>query len=48
MSGTRADGHGDVGLIVAVKRLTVAKTRLAPIFSPEPARRWCWPCSSTP
>ncbi|BBY07831.1 2-phospho-L-lactate guanylyltransferase [Mycobacterium noviomagense] len=33
MSGTRADGHGDVGLIVAVKRLAVAKTRLAPIFS---------------
>jgi 2-phospho-L-lactate guanylyltransferase len=33
MSGTRADGLGDVGLIVAVKRLAVAKTRLAPIFS---------------
>jgi 2-phospho-L-lactate guanylyltransferase len=33
MSGTRAEGHGDVGLIVAVKRLAVAKTRLAPIFS---------------
>ena len=33
MSGTPADGHGDVGLIVAVKRLAVAKTRLAPIFS---------------
>src|SRR5579884_163474 len=33
MSGTPADGHGDVGLIVAVKRLALAKTRLAPIFS---------------
>jgi 2-phospho-L-lactate/phosphoenolpyruvate guanylyltransferase len=36
MSGTRADVHGapaDVGLIIAVKRLAAAKTRLAPIFS---------------
>ncbi|BAX91744.1 2-phospho-L-lactate guanylyltransferase [Mycobacterium shigaense] len=37
MSGTRADGAGehggDVALIVAVKRLTAAKTRLAPVFS---------------
>jgi 2-phospho-L-lactate guanylyltransferase len=33
MSGNRADGHTDVGVIVAVKRLTAAKTRLAPIFS---------------
>ncbi|GAG92386.1 unnamed protein product, partial [marine sediment metagenome] len=39
MSGTRADGSGggtgDVGLIVAVKRLTAAKTRLAPVFSAQ-------------
>lgn len=40
MSGTRADGaaggagdSGDTGLIIAVKRLTAAKTRLAPVFS---------------
>jgi 2-phospho-L-lactate guanylyltransferase len=33
MSRSRADGHPDVGLIVAVKRLAVAKTRLAPVFS---------------
>jgi 2-phospho-L-lactate/phosphoenolpyruvate guanylyltransferase len=33
MSGTRADGRGDVGLIIAVKRLAAAKTRLAPVFS---------------
>lgn len=37
MSGTRPDGAGegasDVALIVAVKRLTAAKTRLAPVFS---------------
>lgn len=33
MSGTRADGLGDVGLIIAVKRLAAAKTRLAPVFS---------------
>src|SRR5208283_4863368 len=39
MSGTRADGEGagdsssDVALIVAVKRLAAAKTRLAPVFS---------------
>lgn len=31
MSGARADG--DVGLIIAVKRLAAAKTRLAPVFS---------------
>lgn len=31
--GTRADGKGDVGLIIAVKRLAAAKTRLAPVFS---------------
>ena len=40
MSGTRADGagggagdSGDTGLIIAVKRLSAAKTRLAPVFS---------------
>lgn len=40
MSGTRADGaadgpaeSGDIALIIAVKRLAAAKTRLAPVFS---------------
>ncbi|WP_144207870.1 2-phospho-L-lactate guanylyltransferase [Mycobacterium tilburgii] len=33
MSGTQADGAGDIALIIAVKRLTAAKTRLAPVFS---------------
>lgn len=38
MSGIRADGvggdgAGDVALIIAVKRLSAAKTRLAPVFS---------------
>jgi 2-phospho-L-lactate guanylyltransferase len=33
VSRSQADADGDVGLIVAVKRLTAAKTRLAPIFS---------------
>jgi 2-phospho-L-lactate/phosphoenolpyruvate guanylyltransferase len=34
MSGTRADGTGkDIALIIAVKRLAAAKTRLAPVFS---------------
>ncbi len=33
MSGTRADQAGDIALIIAVKRLTAAKTRLAPVFS---------------
>jgi 2-phospho-L-lactate/phosphoenolpyruvate guanylyltransferase len=40
MTGTRADGGGDdasdpadIALIVAVKRLAAAKTRLAPVFS---------------
>jgi 2-phospho-L-lactate guanylyltransferase len=33
MNGTRADETGDVGLIIAVKRLAAAKTRLAPVFS---------------
>jgi 2-phospho-L-lactate guanylyltransferase len=41
MSGTHkgaplSDGNdGDVGLVIAVKRLGVAKTRLAPVFSAE-------------
>lgn len=35
MSGSRADAEADVGLIVAVKRLTAAKTRLAPVFSAQ-------------
>jgi 2-phospho-L-lactate/phosphoenolpyruvate guanylyltransferase len=30
---THAEGAGDIALIVAVKRLTAAKTRLAPVFS---------------
>src|ERR1700742_5163882 len=34
-SGGRADTGGDVGLIVAVKRLAAAKTRLAPVFSAQ-------------
>src|SRR6202167_1022574 len=33
MRGSRADAEGDVGLILAVKRLAAAKTRLAPMFS---------------
>ncbi|MGA3253750.1 MAG: 2-phospho-L-lactate guanylyltransferase [Mycobacterium sp.] len=33
MSGKPADGAGDVALIIAVKRLAAAKTRLAPVFS---------------
>ena len=33
MSGTRGDAAGDVALIIAVKRLAAAKTRLAPVFS---------------
>jgi 2-phospho-L-lactate guanylyltransferase len=33
MSGIRADGAGDIALIIAVKRLAAAKTRLAPVFS---------------
>lgn len=33
MSGARADGAGDIALIIAVKRLAAAKTRLAPVFS---------------
>lgn len=33
MSRSRPDADGDVGLIVAVKHLAAAKTRLAPMFS---------------
>ena len=33
MSGTRAGGASDIALIIAVKRLAAAKTRLAPVFS---------------
>lgn len=33
MSSTNAGGPADVGLIIAVKRLGVAKTRLAPAFA---------------
>jgi 2-phospho-L-lactate guanylyltransferase len=33
MSGTNTTGAADVGLVIAVKRLTAAKTRLAPAFS---------------
>ncbi|MEI7716924.1 MAG: 2-phospho-L-lactate guanylyltransferase [Mycobacterium sp.] len=33
MTGTRAGGAGDVALIVPVKRLATAKSRLAPVFS---------------
>lgn len=32
MSGTSARGRANVGLIIAVKRLDAAKTRLAPLF----------------
>ncbi|HUO40003.1 MAG TPA: 2-phospho-L-lactate guanylyltransferase, partial [Mycobacterium sp.] len=32
MSGAQG-GSGDVALIIAVKRLAAAKTRLAPVFS---------------
>jgi 2-phospho-L-lactate guanylyltransferase len=34
MSGTNAGGPADIGLIIAVKRLGAAKTRLAPAFAP--------------
>lgn len=33
MSSASSDGSPDVGLIIAVKRLNAAKTRLAPVFS---------------
>lgn len=43
MSGTRSDGGGDVAgdvaLIIAVKRLAAAKTRLAPVFSARTRER---------
>jgi 2-phospho-L-lactate/phosphoenolpyruvate guanylyltransferase len=39
MSGSRADAGVDVGLIVAVKRLSAAKTRLAPVFSAQTRER---------
>ncbi|MBY0440931.1 MAG: 2-phospho-L-lactate guanylyltransferase [Mycobacteriaceae bacterium] len=32
MPDTRADEHSDIGLIIAVKQLAAAKTRLAPVF----------------
>lgn len=37
MSGNQADSTGDVGVIIAIKRLTAAKTRLAPLLA-TPAR----------
>jgi 2-phospho-L-lactate guanylyltransferase len=39
VSRSQADADADVGLIVAVKRLTAAKTRLAPIFSASTRER---------
>src|SRR4051812_40698829 len=33
MSGTQTGAPADAGLVIAVKRLTAAKTRLAPVFS---------------
>jgi 2-phospho-L-lactate/phosphoenolpyruvate guanylyltransferase len=33
MSGTKPTEAADIGLVIAVKRLTAAKTRLAPVFS---------------
>lgn len=35
MRGTPADDPSEVGLIIAVKRLAAAKTRLAPVFSAQ-------------
>ncbi|MGH3577526.1 MAG: 2-phospho-L-lactate guanylyltransferase [Mycobacterium sp.] len=35
MSGRQADTDADVGLIIAVKRVSDAKTRLAPVFSAQ-------------
>lgn len=32
MADTRAGSHSDIGLIIAVKQLAAAKTRLAPVF----------------
>jgi 2-phospho-L-lactate/phosphoenolpyruvate guanylyltransferase len=37
MSGTSARREANVGLIIAVKRLAAAKTRLAPLFAAAPA-----------
>ena len=33
MSGTQTAAPADIGLVIAVKRLAAAKTRLAPVFS---------------
>jgi 2-phospho-L-lactate/phosphoenolpyruvate guanylyltransferase len=33
MVGARRSSEADIGLVIAVKRLTAAKTRLAPVFS---------------
>ncbi len=33
MSGTQTGAPADIGLVIAVKRLAAAKTRLAPVFS---------------
>src|SRR4051812_3123005 len=33
MSGTQTTAPADIGLVIAVKRLAAAKTRLAPVFS---------------
>lgn len=33
MSGTQSGAPADIGLVIAVKRLAAAKTRLAPVFS---------------
>jgi 2-phospho-L-lactate guanylyltransferase len=33
MSGTQTAASADIGLVIAVKRLAAAKTRLAPVFS---------------
>lgn len=38
MPGTRSEGRGDIGMIIAVKRLAAAKTRLAPAFA-APSRQ---------
>ena len=35
MSGTQTSETADVGLVIAVKRLAAAKTRLAPVFSAD-------------
>ncbi len=49
MSGTRTVEAADVGLVVAVKRLSAAKTRLAPVFSAaDPGKRGAGHARSTP